>query len=65
MKKVYSVEVSDSSPLQHLHHVLQNPYPLPPPPPPPPLAPTPPVAALKSRPPTSNTEIQVLFASLI
>ena len=43
MKKVYSVEVSDSSPLQHLHHVLHNPYPLPPPSP---LAPTPPVAAL-------------------
>ena len=34
VKKVYSVEVSDSSPLQHLHHVLHNPYPLSP------LAPT-------------------------
>ena len=34
VKKVYSVEVSDPSPLQHLHHVLHNPYPLSP------LAPT-------------------------
>ena len=32
VKKVYSVKVSDSSPLQHLHHVLHNPCPLPPPP---------------------------------
>ena len=31
VKKVYLVEVSDSSPLQHLHHVLHNPYPPPPP----------------------------------
>ena len=32
VKKVYSVQFSDSSPLQHLHHVFQQPL-FPPPPP--------------------------------
>ena len=44
VKKVYSVQISDSSPLQHLHHVFKQP--LFPAPIPLPLAPTPPVAAL-------------------
>ena len=56
MKKVYSVQVSDSSPLQHLHHVFQQPLS------PQPLAPTPPIATLN---PTHRHQTQSSKSSLL